>query len=198
MISCKQEHFLPPDIFFTRILVSETGDYPRVRKHIYPVQCNHCKSAPCVDACPSGATTKREDGIVIVRAEQCAGCSYCVIACPYQQRTYYGDKRKKGYFPGQGLTELELLGMKLQPLEAGTVVKCNFCAEKIDEGIKRGLRPGVDREATPACVTNCPSKARHFGNLDDVGSNISIIIQQRKGFVTHPELGTEPSLYYVY
>ena len=87
--------------------------------------------------------------------------------------------------------------MKLHPLEPGTVVKCNFCAEKIDEGIRKGLRPGVDREATPACVTNCPPKARHFGNLDDEGSKVSISSDKEKNFVIHPELGTEPSLYYI-
>ncbi|MBW2208751.1 MAG: 4Fe-4S ferredoxin, partial [Deltaproteobacteria bacterium] len=37
MISCKQEHFLPPGIFFARVLVGESGKYPSVQKLIYPV-----------------------------------------------------------------------------------------------------------------------------------------------------------------
>ncbi len=32
MIACKQEHFLPPGVFWNRLLVTETGEYPRVRK----------------------------------------------------------------------------------------------------------------------------------------------------------------------
>jgi len=196
LIACKQEHFLPPDIFWNRIVISETGQYPNVKNYVYPVLCNQCNEAICVKVCPCGASTKREDGIVKVDYEKCAGCQYCVIACPYQQRIFYDDDKKE-YFPGQGLTELELIGRELSPLRPGTVVKCNFCEEKIDEGIRKGLKPGVDREANPACVNNCPTKARHFGNLDDTNSNVSILIRQRKGFQLHPEFGTEPSVYYI-
>ena len=196
MIACKQEHFLPPDIFWGRLVVGETGKYPAVTKQLYPVLCNHCEEAACVKACPSGATTRREDGIVIVDYDKCVGCRYCLIACPYQQRTYYADGKKE-YFPGQGLTELEVIGKELYPLQTGTVVKCNFCAERLDEGVKNGLEPGVDREATPACVNVCPAKARTFGDLDDPNSEVSKLIRDRKGFQLHPEYGTEPSVYYI-
>lgn len=195
-IGCKQEHFLPPGVFWTRLLISEIGIYPRVVSHVYPVLCNHCSEAICVKACPSGATVQREDGIVNIDYDKCVGCRYCVLACPYQQRTYYSDA-SKGYFPGQGLTELEVFGRELSSFQSGTVVKCNFCEEKIDEGISKGLKPGVDREATPACVNNCPTKARHFGKLDDPDSEVSILIRQRKGFQLHPEFGTNPSVYYI-
>ncbi len=195
-IGCKQEHFLPPDMFWTRLLISETGEYPQVTDHVYPVLCNHCKEAVCVKVCPSGASIQREDGIVDIDYDKCVGCRYCVLACPYQQRTYYPDGDKE-YFPGQGLTELEVIGRELYPLQPGTVVKCNFCEEKIDEGIRKGLKPGVDREVTPACVNNCPTKARHFGNLDDKNSKVSILIRQRRGVQLHPEFGTDPSIYYI-
>jgi phenylacetyl-CoA:acceptor oxidoreductase subunit 1 len=196
MIACKQEHFLPPNIFWNRILISETGEYPQVTNYVYPVLCNHCKEAVCVKVCPSEATIQREDGIVNIDYDKCVGCRYCVIACPYQQRTFYSDG-DKGYFPGQGLTELEVIGRELYPFQPGTVVKCNFCEEKIDEGIRKGLKPGVDREATPACVNNCPTKARYFGDLDDTKSKVSVLIRQRKGFQLHPEFGTDPSVYYI-
>lgn len=196
MVACKQEHFLPPDIFWCRLVIGETGKYPAVTKQMYPVLCNHCEEAACVKACPSGATTRREDGIVIVDYDKCVGCRYCLIACPYQQRTYYADGKKE-YFPGQGLTELEIIGRELYPLQTGTVVKCNFCAERLDEGVKNGLEPGEDREATPACVNVCPAKARTFGDLDDPNSEVSKLIRDRKGFQLHPEYGTEPSVYYI-
>ena len=196
MITCKQEHFLPPDIFWNRLLIGETGDYPQVTNHIYPVLCNHCREAICVTVCPSGATTRREDGLVDIDHEKCVGCRYCLIACPYQQRTYYRDD-KKGYFPGQGLTELEVIGKEMNPLPSGTVVKCTLCKERIDEGLLRGLKPGVDREATPACVANCPVEARHFGDLDDSNSEVSKLVRRRKGFQLRPESGTDPSVYYV-
>ncbi len=196
MIACKQEHFLPPGMFWNRLLVTETGEYPRVRKATCPVLCNHCKKAVCVDVCPTGASSRREDGIVTIDADACVGCQYCVLACPYQQRTYYGNSKKE-YFPGQGLTEMETIGKEIYPLQAGTVVKCTFCKERIDAGTKRGLKPGVDREATPACVITCMVKARHFGDFDDPESNVSMLVRERNGHPLRPELGTEPSVYYV-
>jgi molybdopterin-containing oxidoreductase family iron-sulfur binding subunit len=196
MLGCKQEHFLPPNIFWNRIVISETGKYPMVTKQMYPVLCNHCEEAACVKACPSGATTRREDGIVTIDYDKCVGCRYCVIACPYQQRTFYADGAKE-YFPGQGFTELEVIGRKLYPLQPGTVVKCNFCVERVDEGIRQGLKPGLDREASPACVINCPTKARYFGDLDNPASEVSKLILEKKGYQLHPEYATEPSVYYI-
>ena len=196
MIACKEEHFLPPEMFWSRVLIGEVGSYPAVTKQMYPVSCNHCKEAACVKACPTRATTRRLDGIVIVDSQKCAGCRYCVIACPYQQRTFHtGDKKE--YFPGQGYTEYERMGQKLYPLQPGTVVKCNFCVERIDRGLKKGLKPGADREATPACVITCAPKARYFGDLDDPNSEVSILIKEKKGFQLHPEYGSDPSVYYV-
>ncbi|MFC2068906.1 4Fe-4S dicluster domain-containing protein [Chloroflexota bacterium] len=196
VISCKAEHFLPPGIFWNRILISETGKYPAVNKHMYPILCNHCKEAACIDACPTGASIKRTDGIVSIDYNKCVGCRYCIMACPYQQRTFYTNGKRE-YFPGQGLTELEVIGKELYPLQEGTVVKCNFCLERIDEGIQRELKPGLDREATPACVIACSTKARTFGDLDDTNSEVSKLTRERRGFQLHPEFGTDPSVYYI-
>mgnify|MGYP001064382480 CR=1 FL=1 len=195
VLTCKAEHYLPPGIFWSRVLTSETGKYPLVTKHILPIRCNHCKEAKCVDACPTGATQQREDGLVWIDADKCVGCRYCMMACPYQSRIYYDHEWE--YFPGQGLTPLEELGRELYPHQTGTVEKCNFCMERIDEGLAKGLKPGVDREATPACVVNCPTKAMHFGDLDDPYSEISLLIKERKGRQLHDEYGTDPSIYYL-
>jgi Fe-S-cluster-containing dehydrogenase component len=185
-------------MFWNRVLISETGKYPQVTNHVYPVLCNHCKEAICVKVCPTGSTSQRDDGIVSIDYHKCVGCGYCVVACPYRQRTLNNNNELKiGYFSAQGLTELEMIGKKLYPLQSGTAVKCNFCEEKIDEGIRKGLTPGLDREATPACVNNCPVKARVFGDLNDPNSKVSILIRQRKGFQLHPEFGTDPSVYYI-
>ena len=196
MVSCKQEHFLPPNVFWARVVIGELGKYPTVAKQMYPVLCNHCEEAICVKVCPTGATSKRDDGIVIIDYDKCVGCRYCVVACPYQQRTFLA-RTDEEYFPGQGLTPYELIGKKLFPYQAGTVVKCTFCEERIMPARKKGLRPGIDREATPACVNACPVKARIFGDLDDPGSEVSRLIKEKKGVQLHPEYGTAPSIYYI-
>ncbi len=197
VIKCKQEHFLPPDVMWGRLLMSEAeGQYPSVKKNTYPVLCNHCKEPVCVEVCPTGATLQREDGIVEVDSDKCMGCRYCLISCPYQVRTYMSSEDKE-YFPGQGLTELEEVGKKLYPHQKGVVTKCNFCLERVDKGIEEGLKPGQDREATPACVNTCPTKARYFGDLDDPDSEISVLIREKRAVPLHPEHGTEPCVYYV-
>ncbi|MFC1822243.1 4Fe-4S dicluster domain-containing protein [Thermodesulfobacteriota bacterium] len=194
-IKCKQEHFLPPFVMWGKILMSEEGKYPNAIINKVPVLCNHCEDAVCVEVCPTGATEQREDGIVWVDQDQCIGCRYCLVACPYQARTYNDDEEE--YFPGQGETDYEKMRKVLYPLQKGVVTKCNFCKERIDEGQEKGLKPGEDRDATPACVNACPNKARYFGDLDDPDSNISVLIREKRAVPFHPEHGTDPQVYYV-
>ncbi len=197
-ISCKEEHFLPPNVFWNRVLIGEKGKFPTSRKLIYPVLCNHCEDAACVDACPTGATYRRDDGIVMVNYDECVGCRACLISCPYQQRTFYDqEKADAEYFPGQGKTPFELLGEKIYPFQVGTVMKCNFCAERVDEGRRKGLTPGEDYDASPACVIACPVNARTFGDLDDPRSKVSHLIQEESGKQLKPEFGTDPAVYYI-
>jgi len=86
---------------------------------------------------------------------------------------------------------------KVYPLQTGVVYKCNFCKEKIDEAVAKGLKPGVDWEATPACVNACPTKARYFGDLDDPESEVTKLISGRRAVQLHSEFGTDPSVYYI-
>ena len=79
----------------------------------------------------------------------------------------------------------------------GTTEKCNFSVERIDAGTKKGLTPGVDREATPACVNTCPPRALTFGDLDDPDSEISRLIKEHKAFPLHPEYDTDPSIFFI-
>jgi phenylacetyl-CoA:acceptor oxidoreductase subunit 1 len=195
VVKCKQVHFMPPGMKWRKLLMSETGAYPNATKHVYPVLCNHCADPVCVKACPTGATQQLEDGIVTIDEDKCVGCRYCLIACPYQVRTYNSDE--KDYFPGQGPTEFEKLRAKLYPHQTGVVLKCNFCRERIEAGIKKGLKPGQDMEATTACVNICPSKAMVFGDLDEPDSEVSRYISEKRAVQLHPEYGTDPSVYYV-
>lgn len=51
-----------------------------------PKLCNHCVNTPCIQVCPVGASFMTPEGIVLVDAERCMGCSYCVQACPFGTR----------------------------------------------------------------------------------------------------------------
>ena len=196
VIACKQEHFLPPDIFKTTLFVGERGEFPNAKKYVYPLQCNQCEDAECFDVCPTGATARRDDGIITLDADKCTGCQHCITSCPYQQRTcYYGERKE--YFPGQGQTEFEAMGEKLCPYQEGTVIKCDFCVDRIDAGLEKGLKPGVDRDATPACVNICMCRAKTFGDLDDPESKVSKLIKERDGYCLNPEYQAKPSIYYI-
>jgi molybdopterin-containing oxidoreductase family iron-sulfur binding subunit len=102
------------------------------------------------------------------------------VACPYQARSFYGEK--KSYFP-QGPTPLEKKGYEKHTI--GTVQKCDFCMERLDAGLQ------------PACVSACMVKARYVGDLDDPQSEVSRLITHRFGFQLHPEAGSNPKVYYL-
>ena len=195
--ACRVEHFLPAKITWPRLIAWEQATQEGVEVTTYPVRCNQCKEAPCVEVCPSGATTKRPDGIVQVDQDKCVGCRYCVIACPYQNRTFLSKNKDTGYFPGYPKTAFEKKGMKIFPHQVGTTEKCNFCMERIDAGLAKGLKPGVDREATPACVNTCQARAMTFGDMEDPQSEVSKLIKNKAGFQLHSEYGTDPSVYYI-
>jgi phenylacetyl-CoA:acceptor oxidoreductase 27-kDa subunit len=194
--ACRIEHFLPLGVTWPKLIAWET-DVTGQELSTIPVRCNQCKEAPCVEVCPAEATKKRPDGIVYVDNNKCVGCRYCIIACPYQNRTFFSKDKDPGFFPGSSRTRFEKAGRKLYPHVAGTTEKCNFCMERIDAGLAQGLKPGVDRAATPACVNTCQARALTFGDLDDPNSEVSKLIRDRVGFQLHPEYGTEPSVYYI-
>ena len=179
-LSCKAENGTPPGVFFARVLKQEEGTYPTVNMLFLPVLCNHCEDPPCVDACPTGASFVWEDGIVDIDPDMCVGCRSCMMACPYGNR-YINDKQQH-YF-AQGQTEFERL--RTGRHQTDVVMKCNFCRDRVKAG------------EDPACVTNCPTSARIFGDLEDSSSIVSRLIKERAGFTLHPEMGTKPCVYYL-
>ena len=114
-----------------------------------PLMCQHCEDPPCVDVCPTGASFKRADGIVLVDKHTCIGCRYCVIACPYNARSFIHEA---------------VTGQKPDvPRGKGTVESCTLCVHRVDRG------------EIPACVEACTKdggKAMLFGDLNDRDSEI--------------------------
>jgi Fe-S-cluster-containing dehydrogenase component len=179
-LSCKAENGTPPGVYYARVLKQEEGQYPTVRQLALPVLCNHCEDPPCVEACPTEASFKWEDGIVDIDHDLCVGCRACMMACPYTNR-YYNDQPPH-YFP-QGMTPYEQA--RTDRHQHNVVMKCDFCRDRVRAG------------QAPACVANCPTVARVFGDLDDPMSEVSRLIKERGGFTLHPEIGTRPSVFYL-
>ena len=102
----------PSGVWLNRIRSFEYGSYPDSKTVNVPMSCLHCEEAACVTVCPTGASYKRADGIVLVDPDKCMGCNYCAWACPY------------------GARELDQ--------QAGVMKKCTLCVDRIyDEFLPR-------------------------------------------------------------
>jgi phenylacetyl-CoA:acceptor oxidoreductase 27-kDa subunit len=190
--ACKVTNGTSPWVQWRWVVDFEIGEFPDVWRAFVPVGCQHCDEPPCVAACPTGATWKREDGIVVTDYDKCMGCSYCAVACPYQARY---KVQEQSYAYGEPMqSELEAY----DPKRIGVATKCTFCVERIDSGVAKGLQPGVDPEATPVCVNSCIADALYFGDIQDPQSKVSRLLEENESFRMHEELGTKPAFYYLW
>jgi len=180
-VACKASNATPEGVHFTHVDKVESGKYPNTVTLFFPRACMHCENAPCVTVCPTHASYKRSDGIVMVDESKCIGCRYCIAACPYGARTYV--KEIKSYYGNSSSNSFEQTGYSEYTI--GTVSKCELCSKRVDQGYQ------------PACVQTCPAVARKFGDLDDPNSDISKLISSSDAVQLLPELGTNPSFYYI-
>lgn len=108
VVACKAENKVPIGNFRNRINEERKGEYPKLSINFEPEQCHHCAEPSCVRVCPTGASWQRKDGIVLVNYDECIGCRYCMVACPYDAR-YFNE-------------------------EEGVVDKCTLCSHRVDKG----------------------------------------------------------------
>jgi len=131
-----------------------------------PVMCQHCEHPPCVDVCPTGASFKRIDGIVLVDRHICIGCRYCMMACPYKARSFVHE---------------DTTGQKpYNPRGKGCVESCTLCVHKIDRG-----------DGTTACAEACKQDGHQailFGDLKDPDSEISKRLARQPSQQLRPDL----------
>ena len=135
------------------------GEFPNVKARFLPVLCQHCENPPCCDVCPTGASFKREDGIVMVNQHTCIGCRYCMLACPFKARSFIHENLT---------TQLTN-----SPRGKGCVESCNFCVNKIDNG----------SEYT-ACEEACVKEGHgviSFGDLNEPTSKVNVAMRKSPG-----------------
>lgn len=137
--------------------------------------CNHCAKPSCVRVCPTKATYKRPDGIVMMDFHRCIGCRFCMAACPYGSRSFnWRDPRPF----------IKEVNPEFPTRMKGVVEKCNFCSERLARGLQ------------PACV-EASGGAIVFGDLEDASSDVRKVLSEKYTLRRKPEIGTGPSVYYV-
>jgi Fe-S-cluster-containing dehydrogenase component len=107
LVACKTENEVPLGNFRLRMRQTVVGTFPDLQGEFRPEQCFHCENPPCVAVCPTGATYKTSEGLVLVDPAKCTGCKACVTACPYGMRYVHPN---------------------------GYVDKCTFCEHRLAEG----------------------------------------------------------------
>lgn len=165
---------------FKHAFPGKGSDYMNDRLEHLPflVLCNHCEDPPCVQACPTKATFKRGDGIVLMDFHRCIGCRFCMAACPYGSRSFnFRDPRK-----AKNLQEDTNPGFPTRM--KGVVEKCNFCAERLAVG------------KNPACV-DASNGAITVGDLNDPESQVRKLLKSNYTIRRKQSLGTGPSVYYI-
>lgn len=182
-MACKYQNATPHGMYWCKVLMGEYGAYPNSGQTVLPISCQHCTNAPCVRACPTGASHYDENGNVQVDYDKCIGCRNCMAACPYDARSSnWADPAEHPYYEGFEQTPYEQL--RASEHQQGVVEKCVMCHGRTAEG------------KDPACVQTCITKSRWFGDLDDPDSEICKKIAELGARPLMPEYGTCPSVFY--
>lgn len=186
-IACKVENNLPDDVWWNKIMTvggqeNETpeGVYPNLSMYNITFACQHCENPACVKVCPVGATYKDGDtGVVRQDYDKCIGCRMCMAACPYTGvRSFNWDEPKYQL-------DFPVGGAEVPTHQKHVVEKCTFCNHRLAKGME------------PACVYQCPARARFFGDLNDPESMVSGLLIERDYIQLLPEQGTNPSVYFL-
>lgn len=160
-------------------------DSPKEDHWYLSFNCFHCDNPPCTPVCPTGATYKDEDGLVLINYDICIGCRYCMTACPYNARRF------NWWQPEHSPSRISPIDGSVVPLNEevplrvrGVTEKCTFCVHRVRDGLQ------------PRCVEVCPTRARHFGDLNDPNSEVSLIVKNERTIRIRENLGTQPHLFY--
>lgn len=119
-VACKDRNSLPVGVKWRRVIQYVGGDWTPVNgvkdvmsphgvfSYSVSLSCMHCENPVCVQGCPAGALTKRDDGIVVIDEDNCIGCRYCEWLCPYGAPQFNEER--------------------------GVMTKCDFCVDLLEAG----------------------------------------------------------------
>lgn len=109
VVGCNRMNGLDADETWRAVGTIHGGTIENPIQQTVTTACHHCLDPACMHGCPVGAYEKNPDtGIVKHLDDQCIGCQYCTLTCPYEVPQY--NKR------------------------LGIVRKCDMCQDRLLEG----------------------------------------------------------------
>lgn len=125
-------------------------------------------------------------------SERCNQCSTptCVKVCPVGATYQWNDSNIVVVDAGKCIGCRLCIGACPYPNRRvqhpeGYIGKCTFCVHRVQNGEE------------PACVAVCPTRAMHFGLLDDPNSTVSRLLKTRKYDTPGADTRNGPNVYYL-
>ncbi|MBI1949522.1 MAG: 4Fe-4S dicluster domain-containing protein [Deltaproteobacteria bacterium] len=215
VVACQAENNIPA-VGRTEVLMGREMHWMRIDRYFVgdvdqpasghqPVNCMQCEMAPCESVCPVSATVHDEEGLNAMAYNRCIGTRYCSNNCPYKVRRFnYLDFTTTGnVYRNQPMAErVKTLALQRNPNVTvryrGTMEKCTYCTQRIEEAKIAAKRRGEDRKklpdgaATPACEQTCPTGAIVFGNINDPTSRVARLKLAERNYEMLQELNARP------
>jgi molybdopterin-containing oxidoreductase family iron-sulfur binding subunit len=161
-----------------------------------PVPCMHCEHAPCELVCPVGATLHDSEGLNLQVYNRCIGTRFCSNNCPYKVRRFnflaFTDERSE--------TLKAMRNPDVTVRSRGVMEKCSYCVQRIARARQHADRTGTplhDGDVVTACQAVCPTRAIHFGDLNDPASDVALQKRSSRHYALLGELNTRPRTTYL-
>ena len=160
-----------------------------------PTPCMHCEQAPCELVCPVNAAVHDWEGLNLQVYNRCVGTRYCSNNCPYKVRRF-------NFLQYQYPTQSRALQFNpdVSVRNRGVMEKCTYCLQRIAAARVEQSKtdaPLPDGTVVTACQGACPTRAIHFGNLNDKAADVTRVEARPDNYVLLRELDTRPRTSYL-
>jgi MoCo/4Fe-4S cofactor protein with predicted Tat translocation signal len=180
--------------------MEDASENPQVA--FQPVMCQHCNHAPCETVCPVAATSHGRQGQNQMAYNRCVGTRYCANNCPYKVRRFnwflYNNNDEFNYHMNDDLGRM-VLNPDVNARSRGVMEKCSMCIQMTQKTILDAKRDGrviKDGEFQTACSNACTSGAMVFGDVNDKGSKVAKLAEDKRAYHLLDHIGTKPNVVY--
>ena len=169
-----------------------------------PIMCQHCNHAPCETVCPVAATSHGRQGQNHMAYNRCVGTRYCANNCPYKVRRFnwflYNGNDEFDYHMNNDLGRM-VINPDVTVRSRGVMEKCSFCIQNTQAVILKAKNEGRPVAAgefndTCACASACSSGAMRFGDINEPGSKIAELKENKRAYHLLDAVGTKPNVVY--